>query len=97
MSAVPPCTVVVAAGVAPLSEVLRTRLAEAAGQTGKAVVVAPVVDTLKLVEGTQVIKTLNRDTYRWPRAWAYTAACRPECNPPAAEWFVGATAIAESA
>ncbi|MGH2365129.1 MAG: hypothetical protein ACRDGF_06895 [Chloroflexota bacterium] len=80
-----------------MSEALHTRLTEAAAQTGKAVLVAPVVDTLKRVEGTRVIETLNRDEYRWPRAWAYTAACRPARNPPAAQWFVGAATVAESA
>jgi hypothetical protein len=69
---------------------LRARLLAEAERHGKAVLVEPVFDTIKLVEGDLVQATLDRDQLRWPVAWA----CLPELTPPSAEppaeWFEGA-------
>ncbi|MHB8621223.1 MAG: 2-C-methyl-D-erythritol 2,4-cyclodiphosphate synthase [Chloroflexota bacterium] len=60
---------------------------------GKAVLVKPVVDTLKLVRDGLVEETLDRERLRWPVAWACRRGLEPATDPPAAEWFVGAAVL----
>jgi hypothetical protein len=77
----------------PLTSAVRSRLGHAALQHGKAVVLAPVYDTIKRVEGGCAAETLDRDALRQPVAWACTPENEPPSDPPPAEWFVGAAAI----
>ncbi|HEX6511092.1 MAG TPA: hypothetical protein VF157_02255 [Chloroflexota bacterium] len=73
---------------------VRQRLEEAALEHGKAIVVAPVFDTIKVVEDGIVRETLGRERLRWPLAWACIAGREPDGDPPDAEWFVGAAVVA---
>ena len=73
-----------------LAPALRERLAAAALEYGKAVVVDPVFDTIKLVEDGWVKATLDRDQLRWPIAWACRSELRPASEHPEVSWFEGA-------
>lgn len=75
---------------ASLPPAVRERLEAAAREHGKAVVVEPVFDTIKLVEDGWVKATLERDQLRWPVAWACRADLKPAFEPPEASWFEGA-------
>ncbi|MDE3075226.1 MAG: 2-C-methyl-D-erythritol 4-phosphate cytidylyltransferase, partial [Chloroflexota bacterium] len=68
----------------PLSERQRQRLVRAARQHGKAVLAAPVFDTIKLEQDGYVRETLDREQHRWPRAWACLDQLAP--NAPPGEW-----------
>jgi len=60
---------------------------------GKAVLVAAVYDTIKLVEDGLVQATLDRELLRWPVAWACLPELKPTTEPPPAEWFEGAFVV----
>ena len=78
---------------AKLPRGLRARLRAAALAHGKAVAVGPVFDTIKRAQDGIVLETIDRDTLRWPLAWACTAEHEPGSDPPPAGWFVGAAAV----
>ena len=71
----------------------RKKLLSAAKKRGKAVLVEPVFDTIKLVEGGEVRETLDRDELRWPVAWVCRPEMAPASDPPAAQWFEGAAVV----
>ncbi len=74
-------------------EPAQDRLRQAALRAGKAVLVKPVFDTIKVVEQGLVIETLDREQLRWPVAWAYRPELAPQADPPTADWFVGAEMV----
>lgn len=76
-----------------LPEALKARLLAEAVQHGKAVLIEPVYDTIKLVTDGVVQETLNRDELRWPVGWASVPEHQPPTDPPPADWFVGAHVV----